>query len=639
MQAQNVKLVVFLVLLSWMGCSKQSSSKPDVMDDDAVKKSDSSKSSGPKQGDKARGVATKLLIQQGWTGAATRAVAGHNQRYLQLIFEEDSSQFDQTVGLLARLGQHPYAQQQLVEMPELAGLLAGSLEQDANGPELILKTIPSGVDRDLVLSLYCLSAMPSDCLSLAATLQSDRDIVIRLCKRDAIDAVVWLTSIPTDQAAATAYRHWVRSVLDFALNKADDNELDRAQTMLAIHAPTIRGKFEKEPDFRQEFLVNYWPGFSRTLSEQTDELGWGIFVSEPRVWDFLEKFDAAGQKLYSTHGPLAVDLLLAKEYRDCQKQILEALTLGDEFTIQSLFDTELRSQPLFVKLLRRNLPGGTLAKALHTLASRLSDVPRMLSKWDDLSDAALIEDLGPPPEGPRTWLPGYNIYYLGKKIAQGRDVTRMDVVFTAVDTVEVAFMAKGAGKGLKVIQQGVKKDLAKRGFREAAEGVSKLSSRELFPWVLREGHRACRLAFRSIRDCASVDVTGAVRFAFEKSGTGRRTFKELSGLEARVFMRADRRVALDLTSLVESNHVVGRALRESAINAGFDVSLNTRPGEAAAESAVESGVAAKAFSEEQLKAWREHIAIWWLAANDGSLEHCRWPASNQANEREEARSK
>ena len=85
-------------------------------------------------------------------------------------------------------------------------------------------------------------------------------------------------------------------------------------------------------------------------------------------------------------------------------------------------------------------------------------------------------------------------------------------------------------------------------------------------------------------------------------------------------MRADRRVALDLGSLVEKDHFVGRALRESAVNAGFDVSLRTESGEAATETVVESGLAARDFSEKQIKAWREHVSIWWLAANDGSLK-------------------
>ena len=608
-------LLATLLSIGWTGCRHRPPATPPVKGDPA-NIVPSSSSSHPAPDD----VAAAIWIKQGWTEDAATAVASHNKRYLTLVYEEDRIQFNSTVVLLARLGNHSYAQQQMVQMPELAGLLAGSLEHDEDGPELILKTIPSGEHRDLVLSLYCLSAMPSDCISLARTLENDRDVVIELCKRDALDAVIWLTPIPTEQEGAVIYRSWVRSVLESALNAAEDDELDRAQTMLAIHASAIREKLNTSQLFRRKFLAEYWPIFNRILAQQTDELGWGIFVSEPRVWNFFDEFGAAGQKLYNTHGPLAVELLFMDEYEGCKQQVLEALMLGDELTIQSLYDPELKAQPLFAKLIKRSLPGGTIAKALHLLASKPSGAPRLLSDWGKLTDAALIEDLGPPPEGPQTWLPGYNIYYLGRKVAQGRDVAGMDVVFAAVDTVEVVFMAKGAGKGLKLIQHGLKEGLGKRGLKEASEGVSKLSSRQLYPWVLREGHRACRQAYKSIRNRAIVDVTGAVKFAFQKSGIGRRSFKELSGLEARVFMRADRRVALDLGSLVEKDHFVGRALRESAVNAGFDVSLRTESGEAATETVVESGLAARDFSEKQIKAWREHVSIWWLAANDGSLK-------------------
>ena len=41
------------------------------------------------------------------------------------------------------------------------------------------------------------------------------------------------------------------------------------------------------------------------------------------------------------------------------------------------------------------------------------------------------------------------------------------------------------------------------------------------------------------------DVTEALRFAFQKSGLGRDSFRHITDLEAKVFMRADRRVLID----------------------------------------------------------------------------------------------
>ena len=53
-----------------------------------------------------------------------------------------------------------------------------------------------------------------------------------------------------------------------------------------------------------------------------------------------------------------MDLLGSHEYRTCQERVFGALESGDEETIAALYDLELRSQPLFIELLKRNLPPG-----------------------------------------------------------------------------------------------------------------------------------------------------------------------------------------------------------------------------------------------------------------------------------------
>lgn len=576
-------------------------------------------------------IAAEMLRRQGWAAEASATVTTQSERYLRLLYEDDRSQFERTISLLGRLGPRKHVQDRLTTMPEIAGLLAGALELDAKGPEKVLSTIPVGPDRDLVLSLYVISAAPPDCLALAATLERDRDIILRLCRRGAMDAMLWFTSSPAHKEAAQQYRAWLRIALEAALNDPDEDALDRVQTFLAIHATSLRKKLDADASFRQRFLSDYWPEFDRILKQQDDDVGWGIYVSEPRVWDFLHEFGHRGLQLFKSHGPLAVDLLLSGNYQECREQILGALEAGDELTIQCLYDDQLRGQPLFVSLLRRNLPGGTLAKAFRILADCPTEAPKRLEEWGTFSDSVLMEHLGPPPEHMGTWLPGYNLYYLGRKLAQDRDITGMDVVFAGVDTVEVFFMAKGASKGLKVIQHGLRQGLAARSLREAGERLTTTTARQLFPWVLREGHRAARSLFKSIQKGAVVDVTDAVRFAFEKSGVGRETFKRFSRLEARVFMRADRRVAVDLTKLVGNDHIVGRTLRVTALNAGFDLGIRSDPGQTAARTAIGAGVVAVQGGQQQVQAWKEHLGVWWLATNDGSLERAETDSKQQKN--------
>ena len=153
------------------------------------------------------------------------------------------------------------------------------------------------------------------------------------------------------------------------------------------------------------------------------------------------------------------------------------------------------------------------------------------------------------------------------------------------------------------------------------------SARELAPWMFSQGHQIARGLFKQLRDPA--DVTDLVRFTYKKSGSGRETFKRLTGLEARVFMRPDRRVAVHLPQLVSRNHALGIVLRETAINAGFDTALSSKPGEAAVETGAKGGRRVYRATKEQVDAWEQHVAAWWLANATGTLDRAKRPKSVQ----------
>jgi hypothetical protein len=554
------------------------------------------------------------LISSGWDAAAARAVVELNAGCLAAVNDEIPEELGQILALWRRLGTIRHAQPALVRRPELAGLLAGSLEIAADGPERILKAFElfNGEDDVAVLtSLYMLSAAPEDGVALARTLDRDGDLILRLCRRHAWDAIVWFDDLPPDRAGRDDYRRWLRDIFESALNSADDEALDRAQALLVIHSGRIRKKFASDPEFRREFLPRYWPMFERVLSAQSDELSWAVYVGDPRVWDLLIGYPEEGEHVFRRHGALAVDLLVGDDYRECRQQVFDALQQGEnEAVIAALYDDELRQQPLFRKLMQRALPGDTLAAALYKLTADSADAPRLLRYYDQLSDTALIEEIGGAPEGGQTWIPGYAIYYLGKKYAQGREIEGMDVVLAAVDAAEVVFVAKGASRGLKLVQQGLKDSAKKRGLTKVAKAVETASARQLHPAALREGHKAVRKGLReSLRDKASLDVTDIVRFAFRKSGIGRESFKRLTALEARVFMPADRRVVIDLAAMVGKDHVLGRFLAVSAVNAGVDIVLQTDTGQGAVHTAA-----------EKLQAWKQHVSVWWLAHATGTFE-------------------
>jgi hypothetical protein len=562
------------------------------------------------------------LVKRGWKDAPAEAVVRLNSRYFQLLQQADPKGLKRHLAVLGRLGNHPSAQMRLEELPELAGLLAGALEVHRDAPAQILKTLRRYDDRPILLTLYGLNATSHDCMALARTLERDGDLVARLCRRGAYDATTWFEMLPDNPEARRQYREWLRDLVESALRSPDEHALDRAQAFLAIHSRTIRTKLDKEPHFRRDFLRKLWPRYVQILTRHQDET-WGVYVYDLRVWEFLARYGRVGAELFESHGPLAVDLLISGDYRGCEQRVLEALKCKDQWMIDALYDRELRQQPLFKKLLKRDIPGGALAAALHRLARNRPRQPTLLRYYDRLDDQALKEELGRAYEGAGIWLPGYSIYYLARKYAQGRGIDGMDIVMATVDAAEIVLVMKGASKGLKLIQQGVKTSLKKRGLTEVGERAGKATARELFPWTLREAYQIGRQSIARLQKGAQIDITDLVRLAFKNTRTGRETFRRITKLEARIFMRGDRRVAFDLGGALSKRGALGILLHETAVNAGFDTFLRTKPGQQAAQAAVRGGVKVKRMTERQVRAWKEHIAAWWLANATGCLDRVR----------------
>ena len=362
------------------------------------------------------------------------------------------------------------------------------------------------------------------------------------------------------------------------------------------------------------------------------------------MWDYYHRFAGRGDlvyELFDRWGNLVVDVVLDRAYSEVSDKIFMAFHHADESVIEALTDNNLRREPLFVKLLKRNLPDHILAEALRRLGDNPAEVPRLLADWDNLSDSTLIEALGPPPEGMQTWVPGYGVYYYLRKVAQGRETDTTDLIWAALDIPDVALtvVTIGAGSGLakvgrtlaKGVEKGVAKNLAQRGAKplskkiigETLELAGRATARDLAPSVLREAYASYRTTLVHVKEFGQIDVTEFYRFmysSFRKVGLGGRTFKRLTGGEPRIFMRSDRRVVIYPGDLLDEKTVLGRLLRESAINAGFDITLRSPPGRAAVGAMVGAVGQGTEVGEEHLAAWREYASLWWLAVHTGRLD-------------------
>ncbi len=575
--------------------------------------------------------ASNRLVGMGWTKTAADAVTEISRPYLEQLKVEDELVYDQQLSLLGRLGKRRAIQEYLSRHPDTAGLFAGSLDVDSQSADLILRVLVRNQDEPLVRSLFAFAVAPADIVLVAQALDRDGDLILSLVRRGAWNAVPWFLVSLEKPSAQLEWRRWLHDLFSQALASGRNDALDRVQVLLTIHAPTVQELLVRSDSFRTEFSDRHWPAFSQILDQQSDEVGWGVFVSEPRVWQFFADADAVSVRLFESHGPLAVDLLTDPLFMQVRPRIVAALQHSNERVIAAFFDDELRNQPLFAQLLSRDLPGGALSAALARFDSAPDRIPQELEFLATLDNDTLIAELGPPPSGPQTWLPGYSLYYLSSKWATGRRVSGLDVALTAAETVlDVIPLAKGA-KGLKAVQKAVSEGLVKRGVTLAGATAEKASTRALFPWVLRDGFSLARNSLTSIERAAQVDVTAFVRQSFQYSGVGRNTFRRFSGLEARIFMRADRRVVIDLAEVAKEHHLVGRVARHAMSGAVQQIAEATgnkmrhidETGLRAANVIV--GTATTLIPDpksEKLvdRAWKAHLAAWWMACALGDLD-------------------
>lgn len=585
----------------------------------------------------------KRLTDSGYDQSTALAVSEINRRYLSILFDSNMQELDEYLSILARVGNHEKAKATIKRQPQMASLIAGAMSGNGSINKL-LDTINSEYFEEYE-KLYEFAATPEERIKLAEVLAKDGELIARFrIKQNVIDPVSWFLSVPTDPIAAMEYQKWVRNVLTDAVNndtrietqsdttitEAEDvpySAIDDAQSLLAFHSTKIRDLLSKDARFRERFFNSYWPKFREITSRHSDnDIEWGSHSTDNRFWDYCNQFGDSpwfdAYALFDQYGSSAIDLFVNTGYQHpaIQKVILEAFRLGDKTVIYGMSDPQLKVNHEFHYLLKRDLAYGTIQRAINDILQ--NPTMNRIDYFNRLSNKALTAELGDEPDGVITWVPGYMVYRLGEKLYQGREATTVDVILAGLDG-GITLVSLGSGSSITSTVKGkVARSFANMGLKASAGEVAKRTTAELSPWIIRELIHASRIAMKRLATATTIDITHATQLVFQKSGLGRETFKKLTGLEARVFMRQDRRVAFSISNELSENAALRVALRETAENAGFDLAASSEPGKAVIKEGVKVGTEAfKAGSEalevakRQRDSWREHISIWWLATS------------------------
>jgi hypothetical protein len=257
-----------------------------------------------------------------------------------------------------------------------------------------------------------------------------------------------------------------------------------------------------------------------------------------------------------------------------------------------------------------------------------------------MTDEGVVEEVGHPSHGLIQWVPlYYTLYEVPRKIMQGRDPSAMDW-FQAIADPAFLVVDIVSGGGSKVVRETVTKggrtvanSVLEKGAEQTwittlrhtglelparqlgTEAVEKLGEKGLAKWTVTSTLSEMRQTVRSaVGRATTFEVTGPVRFMFGYSGLGRNTWKQITGMEARLFMRSDARVFVRFTHLAGAE-VGGRAASRTAAffeRTAKDLVLGalaeSEPGQKATRTVVETGLSAK----DQLLEWKKQVSAWWF---------------------------
>ena len=568
------------------------------------------------------------LINSGWSRQAATAVIELNMDYFNLLIDEPE-QLEAHFQRLERLGRYENLaiMPRLARHPELAALYAGA-------------RIPIELDRAFVnedcmgvyAGMFQLIVDPNEQNELVDAFQRHG---FNICALGAMGITVPAAIFMFDHTrqGADEYSRWLNKTVSRSLRSSEPEESVTSIVAFALNrGEYLRNRLGQDNDFRRQFRARLWPSFVRVTDcsrkpEGECDTPLELLAEEPRVWDLL--MQDRGEELLAQGGLLAVELFTdppsgAPFPRELRPVASEALMQGNNDTLGALI--RFQGEPLFRRLMQRDDLDtdlrqrvlGDISRVCPETAPQCPDLERRLRQINGFPLATLREDLAPAPTGLKTWIPLYDTYYTFRQIAQGRDVSALDIAFATMDVVVLPFDIVSAGKtrmATQSIRRGVKsnirrsarnsnaakvtKSLTKQTLRKASR--DKRTTRSFFDQAAKTGRlmtavsqvhlktmvNLAKSTNNNISRSMTFDLTKPVQWMFQRTGIGRSSMKKITGLEARVFMRRDARVFINPTK--------GRV--------GLMINMF--------QDMIEENVLEE-IEEISKKVWQKHASSWWL---------------------------
>jgi len=486
------------------------------------------------------------LRDAGWNEETAKAIVAFHGQWFDLVAEENPDMSRLMRDAVIRLGRMPAIHAFVAEHPELLGLLAMGNESEA----IVQLFRADPTDFAVLLSVFMLNSLVDDHAPLVRVLQGQRELIVRLYRRGIVGVERLFTGGETQ--AERVFDRWLADELRNLITGADD---DLAAFLMLVHEhrSKILKLLESDTKFRDLFASELWPRLCRATSHGDNLIE--AYLDSPHIWDVLSRSD--GERLLRERGLLAVPLFFGPDAypQRLHDRVSRIMLDGDETTCYGLILSPFRREERFHRLLESKLTDRQVAGVINDLVGKEADYPERLHQlFEARNQPEKIDQLVSPPEPSEyEWLPLYYHFRIVRKVWSGEEITNAEWQNAGVDTVLTFYPPARAAKLLKQSLRAGKSTALLRNLKAPvvalAPGKLVAPAKQLDRWEFPKLLKSARQIPGAVSDRIGVDITKLVQASFRHSGIGRGTWKWVTGLEARVFMRRDGVVTLQFDQL------------------------------------------------------------------------------------------
>lgn len=560
-----------------------------------------------------------------WSAEACRAWWGVNERRLKATEEVAPALVEKELRLLCQMGPKGKVLRLIEKHPEAAGILLLAHRRDDLATAILAAPEP---DQDMLVAsyLFCVTGTEVEAWTKAVARHPGPIALFQhrcaALPYHGLFAYLGAAS-PLQADARDIYGKWLDEVLALPVISQSDERMHSRMSFVATSGVEVRRRLQGNPAFRESFIKLIWPRLRDSMIYLTQAQGkdsQDVFVycgGEPLIWEFFKRQNS--DILFRQAGMDVVLLLEGPKslHPDVQEAAVEMLTKGFLDLPHHLL--EYQGNARFLALARR-LQAEEDWPLLNAVCLRLDERgpqwPAEAAYLEGLSKSTLGEDIH--PKQPSSIIPGAALVSLGARFLDGRRVGAGDWLGAGLDIADiaVAFATLGGSKALTTAAKGAVQQTLRSASRESVEKLAGRTVKDFLKtqsteWTQDLAQEALKRLPENVRktiiQTGVVEITAPIKTGFQLSrnlGLGRDSFKKLTGLEPRVFMRQDGRVFVNFTNVITKPSPVASFLTRTLENG---VLLSPPVEEGATKAAT------------LLHMWKEDVSAWWIGHATGQL--------------------